>query len=72
MRAVRLPDSADTEHIQGKYENGVLTLKARAWRAAGHAVMLSCVQVSAYSACQTVPREQGLAFKLQSPLTTVL
>ena len=35
VRAVRLPDSADTEHIQGKYENGVLTLKARPWRAVG-------------------------------------
>lgn len=41
VRAVRLPDSADTEHIQGRYENGVLTLKARAWRATGplHALL---------------------------------
>ncbi len=30
VRAIRLPESADTEHIDGKYDNGVLTLKARA------------------------------------------
>ncbi|KAK9828403.1 hypothetical protein WJX81_004639 [Elliptochloris bilobata] len=27
VRAVRLPESTDTENIQGKYKNGVLTLK---------------------------------------------